>query len=70
MGRQLKENFAAVEEAVRFRQAYRAVVSNHSQPIKKRRFLITWIPRVLSMFDFKMKAGDPRTALPRPNTIQ
>jgi putative ABC transport system permease protein len=67
-GPALKENFSAVEEAVRFRQAYRAVVSNGEKTYKETDFYYV-DPEVFSMFDFKMKQGDPRTALQEPNTV-
>ncbi len=67
-GPALKENFSGVEEAVRFRQAYRAVVSNHEKTYKEENFYYV-DPEVFSMFDFKLKEGDRRTALQEPNTV-
>ncbi len=67
-GPALKENFSAVEEAVRFRQAYRAVISNGEKRYKEPDFYYV-DPEVFSMFDFQLKKGDPRTALQEPNTV-
>ncbi len=63
----LKDNFPAVEEFARFRNAYRAVVSIGDKTYKEPDFYYV-DPAVLSMFDFKLKSG-ARSALDEPNTV-
>ncbi len=68
LGPALKENFPEIEASVRFRQAYKAVVSVGRDSYKEPDFYFV-DPEVFEVFSFSLKKGDPKTALIEPNSV-
>lgn len=62
------EEVLGVEQVVRIRHEKEVIITNQSENFKENGFIYT-DPSFLTLFNFSLKAGDPKTALNNPGSI-
>lgn len=68
MGPAIEENFAEVDEAIRFWNAFEPLLGYENQYFKESHFYFT-DSEVLDVFTFPLIQGDPETALNQPRSV-